>query len=247
VNNSPLNYVDPAGHCAVDSNGNILVDPETGEIVKTDCTVDDFLNLSWEQRLEWLKLFVSQNDLADWFDDIKNAIEFMMDDPNLSDASGAANYMDAAVLQAINDGWNVVTGGTAIGEAGIDGADGWASFFQKWRDCRETGMCGDGNWLLDDRVEAEQIGVDYAQTLTYAPGGAYDRDDIRSKAELDWFLLGANGYRAVGTRLGPLCAGVCDPRTAGPGLREFASWAGPRWANLVYGFYLGAVSYPPFY
>ena len=231
VLNNPLSYKDPSGHCAVGSDGHIK--QTDGKISKTDCTVDDFEKLSWKQRLEWLNLFVQEHNLGNWFDDIKNAIEFMMDDPSLGDADSAANYMDSAVLQAINDGWNVATGGEAIGHNGANGAEGWANFFGQLINCNESGSCGNGNQLLDDRLAAEQDGVDYAGVVTTA-SQSYKNEDIKSVIELGLFLKVANTYRSFGTKMGEWCAGVCDPRTAGPTLQSVASWAGPLGAEVAY-------------
>jgi hypothetical protein len=57
-----MSYIDPGGHCAIGSNGHIK--QTDGKIAKTDCTVEDFYKLNWNQRLEWMKLFVGEHNLG---------------------------------------------------------------------------------------------------------------------------------------------------------------------------------------
>ena len=209
VYNNPVMNIDPSGHCAVGKDGHIL--QKDGKIAKTDCTVDDFYNLTWEQRSEWMKLFVAEHGLGNWFDDIIAAIDVMMNDRELSDPTGATYYMDAAVLQAINNGWNMAQGGSAIGGQQAEaGARGWENFFRKLADCNVVNCNQDT--LIDERLQGEDDGVNmYAWPLTNE-NGYYGNDDELAQLDLSIFLEVANGYRAAGISLSQRGSYLIDPR-----------------------------------
>jgi RHS repeat-associated protein len=225
VYNSPLNLVDPSGHCAVDANGNIAVD-ENGELLKTDCTVDDFQNLTWDQRLQWLDIFVATNGLADWFNDIRGAILELSSDPDYQQMDGWAAYLDAGILQAINDGMRLYDGYGAIGHtlsngqgySTINGGAGWRDFFRNFY----AGMAEDP--LIVSRLRAEQMGVDYALSLPETDR-RYQSSGTRVQIKVDTFLWGADRYRDFGracrsyfaactASFGPGIADYTDPRKA---------------------------------
>jgi RHS repeat-associated protein len=180
VFNNPLKYVDPTGHCAFNA--------ARDQITQERCSVDDFAALSWEDRQLWLKLFVEQYGLGDWFNDIKYAIGYMASQPNLQDENGWAYYMDAAVLQAINDGMQISRGNMPVGSGGA----GWAIFFASLSDVQFTG--GDESSLIGIRLDAEGQGVRYAESLPESRrryAAASDLDQIH----IDLFLGGADAYR----------------------------------------------------
>ena len=174
VNNSPLNFVDPSGHCSED------VEYEEG-------TLCYFQNMSWEKRKEWLINFSETNELGDWFDDMINAIDFMMNDPSLAAKGGVTEVMDAAVLQAVNDGWLIHTEQGPFG----GGGQGWADFFDELRD-----NPSDQNNLIEKRLKAEQDGVDYSWGLEVVQE-AYENSGTFDQIYFDIFKGGADGYRGA--------------------------------------------------
>jgi RHS repeat-associated protein len=53
VNNNPLRYTDPTGHCRYDEEGNID---------KWNCSIDDFDNMTLVERQRWLLQFMIQTN-----------------------------------------------------------------------------------------------------------------------------------------------------------------------------------------
>ena len=147
--NSPLNFVDPTGHCE------IRTADEDGQehISKWNCTVDDFAELDWGERKRWVELFMEETETP-WFQNILGILDFFGSDPSFAPHDGWASVSDAAVLQAINDGWLLAEGNEAIGPSGDEDASRlWQSFFisieKRSPDARSK-------WGA-----AEQAGVDY--------------------------------------------------------------------------------------
>src|SRR6266498_2737770 len=118
ANNSPLVFIDPSGHvsCVGDNFDDGPQCKTKNPKVYSPSTSDDFENMSWRQRKDWLASFAHHNGLGDWFNDMISAIDFMMGDSNLSAEGGTAEVMDAAVLQAINDGWLISQGKNSFGD-----------------------------------------------------------------------------------------------------------------------------------
>jgi hypothetical protein len=164
--------------------------------------VQDFQNLSWDQRKQWLSIFVSQFNLGNWFDDIMGAIGILSSDPAYQQMVGWAAYADAAVLQAINDGMRLHLGQNAIGSAISDGntfslvqgGRAWKEFF----DGLEAGMdISDLNGLIVLRLAGEQGGVNYATSLS-GTQSRYETEDSRIQIKIGLFLWGTNAYRTFG-------------------------------------------------
>ena len=88
-----------------------------GESSKHDCTVDDFNALAWVDRVQWLDaLQEEESHLRGWFGDIRGVItDLFYGDEAFENMGGYIAYMDAAVLQAINDGVRIFRGGKAMG------------------------------------------------------------------------------------------------------------------------------------
>jgi RHS repeat-associated protein len=216
VVNNPVKFIDPTGHCGFDAQGNIN---------KFDCTVDDFQALNWEERLQWGRKFVESNKLEFWFEDILGVIsDVFMGDPTFENLDGFTAYADAGILQAINDGWRLYQGQSAIGapiitEDGIAGVTHggtvWAQFFQeraKFQQKEEGTLSQDALDRL--RLDAEQYGANYANSL-YESQRRYASESLYDRHKIDTFILGANLYRASCPCLG----GRINPRTSWPLLR----------------------------
>lgn len=176
-------------------------------LVKTDCTVDDFQALNWDQRQQWLQLFILQFGLGDWFVDIARVIQVFADDPDYNSMNGWAAYADAAVLQAINDGMRLAGGQKAIGSAGANGGAAWAEFFRK-AEQRSIGQ----NELIILRLAGEQGGVDYATSLQETQR-RYSSLSPHVQDKSGFFLAGANTYRT----LGMWCHAGCFTHVSLPG------------------------------
>ncbi len=247
VNNSPLNFSDPSGHVPCqgenyDDGPQCLAQNPTAY---NPGTLDDFENMTWRNRKDWLASFAQRNRLENWFADMGSAIDFMISDPSLAREGGTAEVMDAAVLQAINDGWLMFTGEQASG----DGGQGWANFFQD----RKDGITGGA--LIASRLQAEQYGVDYAWGLA-STQSAYNNSSELDQIYFTIFKGGADGYRSMASsfRSDPLAVSIAentlflgpllitpatDPRTSGPYLNFAGGFGYPAavaiwsWGNSI--------------
>ena len=227
VLNRPINNNDPTGHCSVDSTGHIAMN--NGKIAKTDCTVEDFEELSWEQRQEWVDLFVDENQLKDWHNDMEFAIKFMAEDPIHSQSTSAAFFMDAAVLQSMNDGMNIFQERPCISHC--DETQLWDDFYSQIESSNLQ-------MLIELRILAEQGGVDVATDLAIQ-NGLYDPystnyDDLYFGV----FLSGANGYRYFAILNNQYNHGglqtLFDPRESGETLYNIGNWTNKPLTDLFY-------------
>lgn len=238
--NNPVKYTDPSGHgvdCGIGMG--CVRDYSTAK------TLQDFQKLGWTERKRWLAEFASDRSLENWFNDMGSAIDFMRNDPSLARKGGTAEVMDAAVLQAINDGWLMSQGEQTYGGGGF----GWANFFEK------LGTSSDKNSLIVIRLQAEQYGVDYAWSLT-STQSAYNNSSELDQIYFDVFKGGADTYRSAASKfrsdpltvsrvetvpgIGPwLIIQSTDPRTSGPYLNAvgqlgyYAAVAIWSWGNSV--------------
>lgn len=162
------------------------------------------------------------------------AVDFMSNEPILAHEGGTAEVMDAAVLQAINDGWRIYKGLDPFG----DGGQGWSTFFQGVEAFENKEI--DVNQLIAIRLEAEQYGVDYSWGLSDVQT-AYGNSDTLDQIYFDIFKGGADSYRAsaIDFRSNPLAVNraetrnasflltVTDPRTSGPILNIMGKFGYP--------------------
>jgi len=213
---NPIKYKDPSGHGVDCGIGMGCVKDYSGAK-----TLKDFKGMGWNERKHWLADTVHENKLSHWFDDMLGAIDFMKHNPSLSKVGGTADVMDAAVLQAINDGLLISKHKDAFGSGG----QGWADFFT------EREQAGDQNHLIATRLSAEQQGVDYSWDLK-GTQSAYKNSSLSNQVFFSLFKAGADGYRssakafrsqnpALITAVDIQSAAVTtmtDPRTSGPSL-----------------------------
>ncbi len=191
VQNDPLNYTDPTGHCRYDDEGNF--------VFAVDCTVNEFAKLSWEHRMLWLGMFMDQTKVW-WFWNLMGILQFFKEDADFSDLSGWASFSDGGVLQAIQDGWRISEGLNPIGhyvsgEQGYGWATGgnkWATFFDLEKQFREGLVSKDA--VLEQWGMAEQAGVQHG-LLVAAP--YYETADSHTQAKIDYFVLWGDAYRAM--------------------------------------------------
>jgi hypothetical protein len=216
VSNNPVKYTDPTGHCQFgwDDQGNLI-------ITKDDCTVDEFESLDWNQRILWLMTFAGMHRLGSWFNDITTVLQYFRDDPDFSPAGGWAYRADAAVLQAIQDGWRMFEGKDPVGyydrrdRHQVHGGENWKTFFEMVAGPEADKSSDDADVLA--RLAAEQRGADYAW---YVGRRLYEAEDGRSQMKIRMFKNAADWYR---TELVPwhrqntqwARGGIFDPRTSG--------------------------------
>ena len=164
VYNNPFGFIDPSGHCALNSE-----DPdEATAITQFDCSIEDFNELSLRKRKRWLELFAQLFDQGRWFNDIIAIIQMSHEQWSLARDEGF-RLADAVVLAAINDGMNRLEGkavnstyyqGQAV-EGMDDAITAWMDFF--------INKDGPTTKALRSRSIAEQKGVDAAVVLTKRP------------------------------------------------------------------------------
>jgi hypothetical protein len=241
TSNNPVLYTDPSGH-GVDCG------------IGTGCVRDyskaktfkDFRDLSWKERKLWLKEFVEGNDLGEWFNDIGGAIDYMAADEYFSKNDSTAEVMDAAVLQAIYDGWLIHTGRNPVGAGG----QGWASFFNLLKPIDGSPSTASQQQLNIARLEAEQKGVDYAFSLSGVQS-AISNASVYEQIYFADFKYWADSYRTLGINgagICPICAGNIDPRRTGDDLVFLSNFL-PLEANFEYSWFLysqvGPIPYAP--
>ncbi|MCY3994420.1 MAG: hypothetical protein OXF50_24565 [Caldilineaceae bacterium] len=222
VRGNPLKHTDPTGNCALDSQG---------RIVKHDCTVDDFKALAWEERVQWLDALQEEEaDLRGWFGDIRGVItDLFIGDEAFENMEGYIAYMNAAVLQAINDGVRIFRGKDAIGHEDSKGwrhgGEQWATFFRLESERGRFYPREPRSTLDKHRLAAEQAGVDYARTLDKSQR-LFEKERRITRLRIEVFLLGGDIYRAECP-----CWHV-NPRQGWGTLRRLAAW-GDIWAGFL--------------
>ena len=219
TNNNPLRYTDPSGHCLKEK------DYAEGSLCY-------FKNMSWSERKSWLQNFVQVNDLGAWFNDIEGAINFMESDDYFSQDGSTSEVMDAAVLQAINDGWLIHSGQDSVG----GGGEGWADFFDLLQPPDGSPSTATQRELNIARLHAEQVGVDYAYNLPEVQSAISNASTLE-QIYFGEFKYWADLYRTLGINgagvVCPICAGNIDPRETGGLLVEASALLKP-WATTKY-------------
>jgi RHS repeat-associated protein len=181
--NNPIKYIDPTGHgydCGI---GIGCVKDYTGA-----STLQDFQNMGWGERQHWLQDFSHEHELGIWLDDIGNAIGFMSRDQQLGDVRGATHHVDAGVLHAIVNGWNLYKYGADAVEGGdiaLRGAAGWSMFFEDFADCKAAGCNEDA--LVGPRLQAEDDGVNLYAWPEMMQSGVFENDDELARLSSTFF------------------------------------------------------------
>ena len=194
VHNNPINFTDPSGHCRYDADGDYTY--------ATNCTVEEFERLSWDDRIQWVEDFMQKTGV-DWFWNIVGILEFFRDDPIFS-GSDWASWSDAGVLFVIQQGWRVFNGeisprggGGSIPQAALD----WANFFSAEASGKNESI------LFSLWAKAEQAGVDYG--LAIAKRFRDVASDLE-KTQIDVFVGFGNLYRAIVGNGSMLAYEPCD-------------------------------------
>ena len=177
--NNPLRYTDPSGHCYTDAG-----------VYAENCDVERWSKESWQQRIDWMREFSRRHVKPGTFNNIEGILEFMMNDSHFSDLAGWASHADAAVLFAIQEGWNLNSKGP--NRAGASG-ELWASFFDQFKQS-SSGLDDPGVWQAWGA--AEQSGVEYG--VQYADGlGLRARAGAFEQAQIDVFVTTSTMYRDI--------------------------------------------------
>ncbi len=184
VYGNPLNYVDPTGQCrkAADDSLDFAI----------DCNLQNFTDLDWDLRLQWMQQFANTFTNGQYFNNILGIIEYFQGDAIFS-TSAWASVSDAGVLLAIQDGQRQVLGDAAIGnygdflKSGGEGnpADAWEAFFKTVTpNGAELALWGD----------AEQLGVDYG---TFLAEPLALNAELAEQIQIGTFVTFGNLYRGV--------------------------------------------------
>jgi RHS repeat-associated protein len=195
VRNNPLRYTDPSGHCEFDASGNIT---------RFDCYAYEFEKLSAADRIKWVEAMMRLSGATGWFNNIIDIIKYFEQSPILHHmAPGSwASWADAGVLQAIQNGWVLYTGGTPVSTSG-GAAQLWADFFKQGV---SIGFSAEAV-LKPYWGKAEQAGVDYGVALADRVLGG--RPGGEEGQLIDVFVRFGNAYRSmVGTPYGGGLAGA---------------------------------------
>jgi len=231
VQNNPLLYVDPSGHCGIETDKN---GKET--VGKLDCKAKDISGWSMAYRLSWFKLLTSVAGASVWFHNIEGVIE-SFDENNLGEtASGEGtddwfSWTDAGLLESIQDGF----AGNTEGAAGL-----WDKFFDAFRDDPDDKASLKQLW-----GEAEEAGIKYGGGVAAEHGYAVP-DDAKD------FLFVGNMYRSVtgipyggeilGGGFGALIVGATGFRACGP----WCAVGGAVIGGAGGGYVGGSLTYPGF-
>jgi RHS repeat-associated protein len=220
VQNNPLLYIDPSGHCGIekDENGNETVG-------KLDCTAKDIAGWSMAYRLRWFKLFTVAAGASEWFHNIEGILE-VFDEHNLGEtASGGANdwvsWTDAGLLESIQNGYMGLTEGAA---------GKWNTFFRAVEAKKDDAI------LKQLWGQAESAGTQYGSDLAESMG--YSAPDWSSDSRGKLFLEIGDGYRYItGLPYGGEIVGAGSVGLLGgyAGLRVCGAWC------AVGGILLGGV------
>jgi len=184
VNNSPVNFVDPTGHCGIeyDDNGN----PTVGDL---DCTANDIKKWSIKYRQQWFDLLTEH--YGDWFNNIEGILQ-AFNDIGIESGDTWASVTDAGILETIQNGIAATEYGISLdsfGEQGSlrrDASEKWAAFFQIVSDPEVSVATKKTLW-----GSAEVAGTDYGKDLAEDGLGLSP-----NKNERDFLLIG-DGYRTV--------------------------------------------------
>jgi hypothetical protein len=216
VNNSPLNYTDPSGHC-INKDG----DETRGDLF--DCSKDELDALSWEIRASWITKLGEKGGAAGWFDNIVDILNFfngnsyLRNDPYVSAS-------DAGLLWVIQEGFrDALRGGSA--NAGLKAVQLWGAFFREVNspDYHHNGLAAAHPYFRSQQLtqlwgQAEKAGTAY--------GVGYATDDRRLSAPTGRAGDTWNNFVAIGDayRSWQASGDSQAPGLAGPVL-NVAYWA----------------------
>lgn len=117
--NDPVLYLQRSDQRFFDAKGNII---------RFDCSLDDFDALPIERRLHWIQQFMKQVPHANhWFNNIAGIIEGFVK-YKLAEHGSWLSIVDAAILQGIQDGY-ARSAGLVAGYSVNPGARFWCQFF----------------------------------------------------------------------------------------------------------------------
>lgn len=162
------------------------VDSSTGDIIRFDCNVTDFDELSILARKKWVIQFMEEAGFEDedqWFNNIVGIIEGFEESGEATQGSWLS-LVDAEILTAVQDGYALFRGdeidGRVLTGEDLKLAKYWATFFNYVRNGNE--LKAYEAWGIAEQAAtnygmeiAEESGVapDYAQTVFLGTGNIY--------------------------------------------------------------------------
>jgi hypothetical protein len=200
VFNNPLKNIDPTGHCKKDAS----------DIDQLDCTTDDFDEMTADERIQWMKMFMELGRYGDVFMSIVGIIEYFRDSGiiDFTPDKSWTSLADAGILAAIQDGQRLTQGRTGLlTDSKARGAATKWSAFLKYYQQHDRNLDETSRQLFNAaELAGEEFGTSYADKYRTHPVGL-------EGAVVDTFILGGNAYRnaniyGVAAPVGFIGAGV---------------------------------------
>jgi hypothetical protein len=196
VNNNPLAYTDPSGHCGV----------KKGKFDgKYDCTADDIESATMEQRLAWFKGFLAVTEREEWFANIVGILEAFIDE-GLGESGSWVSWVDAGTLEVIQNGYALFDS-KQINKRAADMA--WKDFFSATSDNERKVKWG----------AAEKLGNEHGISLANGHGAFMNEQEekflnVGNKLYRDLLATGQieEFYGQMAADVGAL---YCDPSHRG--------------------------------
>jgi hypothetical protein len=244
VNNSPLNYIDPSGHCSV----------HQGTFDGTlDCTAKDINKATIKQRLGWFQGLINATGVPEWFTNIVGILQAFIDD-GLGETDSWMSWVDAGILESVQNGWALYEAGASPDTDSDDPAMDWLEFFIAAKDPKATNEERKKEW-----GQAENAGTLYGESLA-AGISMSDREELFLWAGNNLYrdLLASEQieefYGVLGANAGALaCPPIAKLSCAGGGYvvgYMFGGWFGdPRSTDPIFGrapvYYLAVLILEP--
>ena len=186
--NNPTKYTDPSGHCNGDPSNSNPFDESGETIAYLDCTLENFDAMSIADRLLWIQYFMDQFHIGPWFNNIEGIIQGFVEN-GLADSGSWLSIVDAAILQAIQDGFVVsdMEGAQgAVGNATSEnpGKATWKIFFDELA----KDPAGDDDALIEMWGTAEAASTQHGEVIAGDLGLAPDPYET-------FFLKTGDAYR----------------------------------------------------
>jgi hypothetical protein len=118
VNNAPVMYVDPSGHCSVNKGS------FDGAY---DCTAKDINSATMKQRQGWFAGLISTTGRPEWFSNIMGILDAFVEG-ELGESDSWISWVDAGILESIQNGYALFKSG-AVSDGSSDPDMAWLEFF----------------------------------------------------------------------------------------------------------------------
>jgi len=208
VYNSPLNYIDPSGHCSI----------QQGTYDGTlDCTANNINSATMEHRLGWFKGLIGATGREEWFANIVGILEAFIEE-GLGESNSWISWTDSGILESIQNGFALFQLQQTNGH---DEDMAWKDFFSATNDGERKVKWG----------AAENLGTQYGLRLAEKHGAVANERE-------QWFLNAGNDlYRdllqsgEIEEFYGQLAADVASV-TCVPSLTGICNYSTENWRNI---------------